>query len=189
MTHCLLYLKSSTFVDDGDALAEAVREVVRARLPIVLVHENDPGAGGCEFGTFFRSTPRDLIDCGLYGSMAVAWQPPPYRDVSTRLVVQAISSSPETSSILPTLGTGTGGELEQSSHLVATISRRNNQLRSLPGLVRYAGRRILLAQRLNAPAGRRDAAIDATELLEGAVSANRDSGTTSSAEDHGPVQL
>ena len=37
---------------------------------IVMLHENDPVKGGCEFGRFFETTPQDLINGGLYDALA-----------------------------------------------------------------------------------------------------------------------
>ena len=56
-THMLLYLCESTFADD--ALAEQVKAVREARLPIVMAHENDPERGGCVFARFFETTPQE----------------------------------------------------------------------------------------------------------------------------------
>ena len=67
----LLYLNKATWAGDGaEALAEQVRAARRARLPIVMAHENDAVRGGSIFGHFsplFRGTPRDLISDWLYG--------------------------------------------------------------------------------------------------------------------------
>jgi len=76
-THFLLYLNAETFVGEaGLALAEEVRRVHKAgTLPIVMAHENDEAKGGCEFSTFFGSTPQDLLDSNLYGPLALAIYP------------------------------------------------------------------------------------------------------------------
>ncbi|EOD11084.1 hypothetical protein EMIHUDRAFT_214887 [Emiliania huxleyi CCMP1516] len=71
-THMLLYLNEATWAGDGaEALAEQVRAARKAKLPIVMAHENDAVRGGCIFGHFFEVTPRDLIADGLYDSLAV----------------------------------------------------------------------------------------------------------------------
>eukprot|EP00966_Prymnesium_polylepis_P077441 1794158-Prymnesium_polylepis.2 len=42
-THFLLYLNFETFVGDhGAQLAEEVRKAMAAKLPFVMLHENDP---------------------------------------------------------------------------------------------------------------------------------------------------
>lgn len=40
-------------------------------LPLVMVHENDPERGGCEFSEFFKTTPEDLLHNGIYKKLAV----------------------------------------------------------------------------------------------------------------------
>ena len=35
-----------------------VRKVRAAGIVVILAHENDPELGGCEFATFFRTTPQ-----------------------------------------------------------------------------------------------------------------------------------
>jgi len=73
-THMLLYLNEDTYEGDaGMLLADELRAVRggrgqaatqfftssnRSTLPIVMVHENDPGRGGCEFGHFFATVGR-----------------------------------------------------------------------------------------------------------------------------------
>ena len=42
-------------------------------MQVVLVHETDPARGGCEFDTFFLTTPPDLIDSTLYKLLAIAF--------------------------------------------------------------------------------------------------------------------
>ena len=37
-------------------------------IKIVMVHENDPKKGGCDFGLMFSTTPQELIDGGIYRS-------------------------------------------------------------------------------------------------------------------------
>ena len=87
----LLYLNENTFTDGG-ALADQVRAALRARVRIVLVHENGPDAGACEFRTLFLTTPQDLLDEKLYGPLAVAWHEHPYRAASIRLVAEEMAS-------------------------------------------------------------------------------------------------
>ena len=63
----LLYLCEKTLLGaEGAALAEELRLARAAGFPIVMLHENDPAKGGCEFGRFFETTPQDLISGGLY---------------------------------------------------------------------------------------------------------------------------
>ena len=70
----------------GAELAEELRLALAARLPIVMLHENDEAAGGCSrFDPIYNSTPAELKDAGLYDAIAVAWYPGKFRPVSVRL--------------------------------------------------------------------------------------------------------
>ena len=64
----LLYLNDKTWVEQGDVLERDVRTAREGRsgLKIVMVHENDPKKGGCDFGLIFSTTPQELIDGGIY---------------------------------------------------------------------------------------------------------------------------
>jgi len=96
-THMLLYLKWSTWAGDGaEPLAEQVRAARRARLPIVMAHENDAVRGGCVFGRFFEVTPRDLIADGLYDDLAVGCHADPHRQVSLALLAKALGATHQT---------------------------------------------------------------------------------------------
>jgi len=57
-----------------------------------MVHENDPERNGCDFGHFFTTTPQELIDEGLYKTIALALYPMPHREVSLALVAQVRAS-------------------------------------------------------------------------------------------------
>ena len=64
----LLYLNDKTWVEQGDVLERDVRTAREGQsgLKIVMVHENDPKKGGCDFGLMFSTTPQELIDGGIY---------------------------------------------------------------------------------------------------------------------------
>ena len=66
----LLYLNDKTWVEQGDVLERDVRTAREGQsgLKIVMVHENDPKKGGCDFGLMFSTTPQELIDSGIYRS-------------------------------------------------------------------------------------------------------------------------
>ena len=66
----LLYLNEKTWVEQGDVLERDVRTAREGQsgLKIVMVHENDPKKGGCDFGLMFSTTPQELIDGGIYRS-------------------------------------------------------------------------------------------------------------------------
>ena len=92
-THMLLYLNSDTFVGDkGELFANEVRAARANGFPLVMVHENDEDAGGCDFARFFETTPQDLISDGLYKALAYAWYPDPFRQVSVALVALAFGA-------------------------------------------------------------------------------------------------
>ena len=96
-THMLLYLNTATWAGDGaEALAEQVRAARRAKLPIVMAHENDAVRNGCIFGHFFEVTPRDLIADGLYHDLAVGCHSDPHRKVSIALLANALGATKQT---------------------------------------------------------------------------------------------
>ena len=71
VTHMLLYLNQNTWLeDDGERLAEQIKQAREDKLKIVMAHENDPEKGGCIFARFFETTPQELINDGLYRDMA-----------------------------------------------------------------------------------------------------------------------
>lgn len=87
----LLYLNRHTFVGHaGESLAREVSHALNNNLNIVMLHENDRRRAGCEFGHFLKTTPRELIDLGLYGPIALAMYPMPHREVSLTLVAQTL---------------------------------------------------------------------------------------------------
>uniref|UniRef100_A0A7S0J4D0 TIR domain-containing protein n=1 Tax=Calcidiscus leptoporus TaxID=127549 RepID=A0A7S0J4D0_9EUKA len=89
----LLYLNRETFVGGAGAeLAEEVRAARASNKRILLLHENDPARQGCEFSTFFETTPPDLINDGLYSTIAVALYEGPHRKVSLALAAQAMGA-------------------------------------------------------------------------------------------------
>jgi len=88
-----LYLNGDTWIGEaGERLAGEVRIARRANVPIVLVHENDPDAGACEFGKFFSTTPGDLIQSGLYSALALAFYPGPARHTSCCLIARTLNA-------------------------------------------------------------------------------------------------
>ena len=93
----ILYLNEKTFVGEaGEKLAKLVRASRSKGVEVLLVHENDRAEGrdGCEFGHLFTTTPQDLIDDGLYKSIAIAMYAMPHREVSLALVAQACGGLP-----------------------------------------------------------------------------------------------
>jgi hypothetical protein len=90
----LLYLNQKTWVEEGEVLERDVRaaRATQAGIKIVLVHENDPEKGGCEFGMFFGTTPQELITDGIYSDIAIALHTLPHRAVSLALVAKAVGA-------------------------------------------------------------------------------------------------
>ena len=82
----------------GTASADKIR--------IVLVHEADPAKGGCEFGTFFGTTPQGLIDEGIYKEIAIALHTPPHRAISLALVAQALGATKDAARLAARRGSG-----------------------------------------------------------------------------------
>ena len=92
----LLYLNAKTWIKERDVLERDVRAARAAagaanagrfsgfrrggfvqmgrsrpsgdekKIKVILLHENDPAKGGCEFKTFFGTTPQALVDGDLY---------------------------------------------------------------------------------------------------------------------------
>ena len=85
-THFLLVLNDRTFIEDDGALAAEVRQAMDAKLPFLLVHENDLDAGGLPFDAVIKATPADLVSAQLYGPLAVAWYPGEHREVCALLL-------------------------------------------------------------------------------------------------------
>ena len=76
------------------------------KIRIVLVHESDPAKGGCEFGTFFGTTPQGLVEEGIYKEIAIALHTPPHRAVSLALVAQALGATKDAAQLVARQGNG-----------------------------------------------------------------------------------
>jgi len=73
-THFFLYLNQQTYLEAaGESLVRELKAARAAGLRIAMMHENDDARQGCEFGTFFGTTPQELIDDGLYRALAIAF--------------------------------------------------------------------------------------------------------------------
>jgi len=93
----LLYLNKETFLHSvGDKLAHEVRVAMSNNIHIVMVWENDPDRGGCQFSAFMQSTPEDLIRDGLYKKLAISCLAPPLRTVSHALIAKGLGASTAT---------------------------------------------------------------------------------------------
>ena len=79
---------------EGKLLAREIRSAWDAKLNIVLLHEKDPARGGCEFKTFFLTTPHNLIEEGLYRQqLATPFEADEaHRKVSRSLLAKALGA-------------------------------------------------------------------------------------------------
>ena len=93
-THFLLYLNQRTYMGpEGEAFATQVQDAQKAGMQIVMIHENDPVRKGCDFATFFQTTPPDLIAAGLYKALAIAFvSGEGHRMVSRALLAKALGA-------------------------------------------------------------------------------------------------
>ena len=64
-----------------------------AGIRVILAHECDPTLGGCEFSSFFQTTPQDLIADGLYTRVAVAFHTGQHRAVSLCLLARELGAA------------------------------------------------------------------------------------------------
>ena len=67
-----------------------------ARPPVLAVTGGygQEGRSGCDFGTFFSTTPQELLLCGIYNKIAVALKGGAWREASMILLAQALSEDP-----------------------------------------------------------------------------------------------
>ena len=94
-TVLLLYLNKDTFVDrNGADLAEQVRAARRDGVRVFMLHETSPERDGCsEFAHFFQTTPQDLIDGGLFDSLAIGMAAEPnLRKVSLAIAAKTLGA-------------------------------------------------------------------------------------------------
>ena len=89
-----LHFSANQRVEQGEVLDRDVRAAREAEacLKVVMVHENDAERGGCEFSSFFATTPASLISDGLYTDIAIALHTLPHRTISLALVAQALGA-------------------------------------------------------------------------------------------------
>jgi len=102
--HMLLYLTSQTWTR-GEASATLGSELMMAMsldIHVLVVHEMPGGGGqearfGCEFGAFFScadgTTPTELLQRGIYSSVAVPLKGGPWRKASMMLLGIALGMS------------------------------------------------------------------------------------------------
>ena len=138
----LLYLNGRTWTSgaSSDALADDVRQAMRAGKHLVLAHEmigldQADERRGVEFGTFFEhadgATPRDLLRDGIYMSVAIPLKAGHYRRAGLTMLVHALGGSAPTQHVLWTLATscvaGLGGGLAQGLRVLRRRLTRRTQ--------------------------------------------------------------
>lgn len=102
----LLYLNAQTWLEqdqsgrasgsalarDDSPLAQAVHSAIDGGVPIALVHERAAEKGGCPFSYFFQTTPRALVERGLYNTLADPWFNGTHRMISIRITAQRMGA-------------------------------------------------------------------------------------------------
>jgi len=110
-TYFLLYLNKHTFERgtvggenlDDELLAAEMRWILGLPgggresgspagpcVKLIMVHEQDPEAGGCDFERFLSVTPKDLVMGGLYKKIAVALYPGEHAPISLAEICKAM---------------------------------------------------------------------------------------------------
>merc|ERR1712038_1180642 len=57
----LVYLNKYTYQDPNCILCRSIIKAINNAIQVVLVHENDPNQGGCEFWKVMEPTPDELM--------------------------------------------------------------------------------------------------------------------------------
>ena len=125
-THFLLYLTKKTFMGlKGKGLAHEVRTARAAGLPVVLVHENDGARDGCAFDTLFQTTPQELIDGGLYNTLAVPFMSgDAHRKLSRALLAKELGAQEKKSRALYRLSSAGARSIRGDAS--ATVAQEQN---------------------------------------------------------------
>jgi len=127
----LLYLSRQTFTDsNADELADEVRSVRKVNARIFMVHENDSDRGGCPFANFFQTTPKDLIDGGLFHSLASPVFPTPHRELSLALAIKSLNDKVKLPVLMRTTSSFSHPALER--HRENSRDRAMSPIRKLP---------------------------------------------------------
>jgi len=148
MTHFVLYLNLKTF--ESEALAEDLRAIRAAGIPVLMLHERDVERNGCEFDRFFHTTPNDLIADGLYAKLAIPMFEREARDVSLALVAKALGATKKRrsavlQSIRSTRGASTVTSTVRSTTTPPPSSVRSDGLEAIERSTRMASMSNVLA--------------------------------------------
>ena len=88
----LFYINEDAFKCPDNMLI-AIKYAMAVGIRIVMVHEQNPKKGGCDFGQIMQSTPTDLVVNGLYHDLAVPlYEHHVYRKISLRQVLLAMGA-------------------------------------------------------------------------------------------------
>ena len=140
----MLYLRSGTFVgDEAHGLAADLRSARAAGLHVLAIHENDPAQGGCAFSHFLTTTPEDLVESGLYTSLAVALHAAPHREISIALAAKALGASKRKGVRLAAAGRLSAAAAKTASMLASSMraSREQGSVRGSTSASRSSVRR------------------------------------------------
>ena len=131
--------QKSFLYESGERLAEEVRAARQHGLPIVMAHENDEERDGCEFATFFSTTPGDLVSDGLYKALAVAFvHGSAHRQVSLALFAKALGAVPVSTGL-----DAVASSMEGASGMDSVrLDEVGAAMRDLPGHVSGSTRRL-----------------------------------------------
>jgi len=89
----LLYLNDATFVGESRrGLTDDVRDARARGIIIVMAHENDAERGGCPFSRFFETTPPQLVEGGLYKTLAQPLYSGEHRTVGLKMLAIALGA-------------------------------------------------------------------------------------------------
>ena len=100
----------------------------------------DSERGGCDFARFFRTTPLDLIDGGLYKALAFSCYPGYHRKASLALLAKALGAEQQGSSLNEMLHVSTiTNALQHSTQVLQNGSSRSmsrvRPLRKIPRML------------------------------------------------------
>ena len=140
----MLYLRSGSFVgDEAHGLAADLRSACAAGMHVLAIHENDPAQGGCAFSHFLTTTPEDLVEGGLYTSLAVALHAAPHREISIALAAKALGASKRKGVRLAAAGRLSAAAAKTASMLASSMraSREQGSVRGSTSASRSSVRR------------------------------------------------
>ena len=98
--HMLVYLNALTWTngETSAAFANEVKQAMEAGAHVLLAHEMMGVGGqearhGCEFDSFFTTTPQDLLQADIYSMVAIALKGGAWREASMVMVAMALGGT------------------------------------------------------------------------------------------------